>query len=173
MCYNLITKYNYTTNLINEHFTSNKLNKFKSKLHINSEKFDNLDVKLKTRKTNSNTNSNTNKINTKRKHTEKFDDVTNKGLLDSALKIFKSKNNKSNKSNKSNNNNNYTIDEVIDRSEKLHSGIGILTIDNLKEQSINYYKSFKKEKFKASSGSTAEALDKFKLFKEKFFDIFK
>ena len=40
--------------------------------------------------------------------------------------------------------------------------------------SINKYKqSFKKEKFKNNSKNTAESFEKFALYKDKFFEIFK
>ena len=50
--------------------------------------------------------------------------------------------------------------------------------DRLSLLSINadlskYYNSFKKEKFKNNSKNTAESFEKFGLYKEKFFEIFK
>jgi len=167
MCYNLIIYNSNATDKYSniERFTSIKLNKFKNKNNLTSEKFNNLDIKTNKKK------------NTIIKKKEKFNDIVDKGLLDGALNIFKSNNkntkNKKTSNSKSNSTSKYTIDDVINRSEKIQNGIGKLSTDTLKTQAIDYYKSFKTEKFSANSKSTAEALDKFKLFKEKFFDIFK
>lgn len=181
MCYNLITRYGTPDNLKMEHFASGKLGKFKSIASSNGEKFANLNIKANRTSKKTKNNKFSNKFTDKNtnKSTEKFDDMTNnvtdKGLLNQAMNIFKGGNTgKSGKRNTHvNSDSRYTIDDVIDRSEKLERGISKISTDNLKTQAIDYYKSFKKEKFSASSGSTAEALDKFKLYKEKFFEIFK
>ena len=78
-------------------------------------------------------------------------------------------NNKSNKNNKGKTK--YTFDDVITMSEELHPEK--YTIDNIKNEVMKYANSFKKEKFKNNSKDTAEALEKFALYKEKFFEIFK
>jgi len=43
----------------------------------------------------------------------------------------------------------------------------------MKEELNNYYNSFNKEKFNNNSKNTAESFEKFSLYKEKFFEIFK
>lgn len=169
MCYNLITKYAINTGI--EHFESSKLNKLKKNGKSKGEKFSNLNIKA----------------NKKRK--EKFDDVVssnNKSFLNKALTIFNSNRqiseNKNDESDSGGNNNNekakkrknkYTIEDVINRSEKLQNGISQISADYLKQQAVDYYKSFKKEKFSAKSDSTADSFEKLNLYKEKFFDIFK
>jgi hypothetical protein len=68
-------------------------------------------------------------------------------------------------------NNEYTIDDVIDRSERLKTNK--MSMDYIKNELMKYYNSFKKEKFANNSPNTREALNKFPLYKEKFFEIFK
>ena len=151
MCYNLIIINEETKKNI-ENFSNNKLNKFKKKNKSNHEKFKNLGKK-----------------NNRKRDREEFDDInfssSNNGLLDRAYKIF-SRNNKKKTSN------GVSLDDIINRSEKIEREITKISASNLKKEAFDYYNSFKKEKFKANVNSTAEALDKFKLFKEKFFEIF-
>jgi len=45
--------------------------------------------------------------------------------------------------------------------------------DSFMDSIHKYKKSFKKEKFKNNSKSTAESFEKFSLYKDKFFEIFK
>jgi hypothetical protein len=72
---------------------------------------------------------------------------------------------------KLNSNNNYTIDEVIERSEKLNTSK--LSMEYIKKELSDYYESFNKEKFANNSENTRESLEKFKLYKDKLFEIFK
>ena len=46
------------------------------------------------------------------------------------------------------------------------------SISNIKKNFFDYVNSFKKDKFKNTSGTTTEALEKFDYFKEKFYEIF-
>ena len=48
-----------------------------------------------------------------------------------------------------------------------------LTIESMKKELSIYNKSFSKEKFKNNSKNTTEAFEKFGLYKEKFFELFK
>ena len=43
----------------------------------------------------------------------------------------------------------------------------------MKKELIKYYRSFNKEKFKNNSKSTSESFEKYSLYKEKFFELFK
>lgn len=101
-------------------------------------------------------------------------------------KLSKLKNNKNNKLTKNNANNSdkkttkknnkqsnkttYTFDDVLTMSEELQPEK--YSIGNIKEEVMKYANSFKKEKFKNNSKDTAESFEKFKLYKEKFFEIF-
>ena len=48
-----------------------------------------------------------------------------------------------------------------------------ISFENMKNDLFKYNNSFKKEKFKNNSKNTAESFEKFNLYKEKFFEIFK
>lgn len=93
--------------------------------------------------------------------------------LENFSNLNKLKNNKKNYSNNTKKNKKktkYTFDDVITMSETLHPEK--YTITNIKNELIKYYNSFNKEKFNNNSKDSAEALDKFKLYKQKFFEIF-
>ena len=82
------------------------------------------------------------------------------------------KNNKnSNKnSNKNNKNSKITFDDIISESEKMN--IEKYTISSLKESFWTYANSFNADKFKNTTGTNSEALEKLYMFKDKFFEIF-
>ena len=63
-----------------------------------------------------------------------------------------------------------TFNDLMKETESMN--IEKYSYDNIKQDVLDYYKSFNKEKFKNDSKDTAEALDKFSLYKKKFFEIF-
>jgi hypothetical protein len=63
-----------------------------------------------------------------------------------------------------------TFEELLKASEEIDPKK--ISISNMKKEISDYNDSFKKEKFKNNSQSTAEAFEKFGLYKEKFFEIF-
>lgn len=64
-----------------------------------------------------------------------------------------------------------TFEDVMKTSENFKKEKD--RIDNLSESVYKYKNSFNNKKFKNNSKDTAEALAKFPLFKQKFFEIFK
>ena len=111
------------------------------------------------------------------KNNEYFDNIEN---FKSKLEGFKKKNNK----NKNNNNDSKklikkmksktsgtTFDELFKATEDMDSDK--FSISNMQKELSKYYDSFKKEKFKNNSKSTAESFEKFAFYKEQFFNIFK
>ena len=89
----------------------------------------------------------------------------NEGFL-SVIKKLKKGKNKSVKRSKGK----LTFEDVMKEAEEIdHEKY---TINNLKSNFFDYVDSFKKEDFKNVTGTTNEALDKFKIFKDKFFEIF-
>jgi hypothetical protein len=64
-----------------------------------------------------------------------------------------------------------TFDDLFKATENMNPDK--LSLTNIKEELFNYNNSFKKEKFKNISQNTAESFEKFGLYKEKFFEIFK
>ena len=64
-----------------------------------------------------------------------------------------------------------TFDDLVKETEDIDPSK--YTISSMKNGFFTYVNSFKKEKFKNTTGTTTEALEKFDYFKEKFFEIFK
>ena len=103
----------------------------------------------------------------------------------------KKNNNKKNNNNNNNNNNNdidtLSLKQKISKLKSKKTGATFedllkatedmnpekLSLSNMKEEFYKYNNSFKKEKFKNNSKSTAESFEKFAFYKEKFFEIFK
>jgi len=90
--------------------------------------------------------------------------------------LKKNSNKKSNKNSDNNSDNNskkknITFDELMKNSEEFSKKKDKL--QNFSESIFNYKNSFKSDKFKNNSKNTAESFEKFALYKEKFFDIFK
>lgn len=63
-----------------------------------------------------------------------------------------------------------TFDDLVKETEDIDPSK--YSITNLKQNFFGYVNSFSKEKFKNTTGTTTEALEKFDYFKEKFFEIF-
>jgi hypothetical protein len=91
-------------------------------------------------------------------------------------------NNNNNNTNKNLNSNKYlnslksnksgiTFEDLLKASEKLNTKK--ISFENIGEQISKYNNSFYKEKFKNNSKNTSESFEKFSLYKEKFFEIFK
>lgn len=90
--------------------------------------------------------------------------------------ISKKRNNNKNKNKDNKNKNNKestknSIDELIKKTESIDPNS--FTFEKLKEDIVKYSNSFKKDKFKNNSKNTAESFEKFALYKEKLFEIFK
>ena len=98
--------------------------------------------------------SNLIKLKYKSKNNERFDNVSTSG-----------KNNKTKIKRK------LTFDDLVKETEDIDPSK--YTITNLKKSFFGYVNSFSKDKFKNTTGTTTEALEKFDYFKEKFFEIFK
>ena len=64
-----------------------------------------------------------------------------------------------------------TFDDLFKATENMEPEK--LSVASMQKELTRYNNSFKKEKFKSNSKSTAEAFEKFSLYKEKFFEIFK
>ena len=102
---------------------------------------------------------------------ESFESILNK----LSTKNNKKKNNTSKSKSKFTNINNdskhqYTLDDVFKASENLDPDK--YSLDNMSKDLTDYKKSFKTNKFKNDSKTTAESFAKFALYKEKFFEIF-
>jgi hypothetical protein len=115
--------------------------------------------------------------NTARKNNiDGFDGFDNFENFESILNKLKSNNKRNNNSDsfkKTNNvklNKKVTFEDLLKESEEMD--VEKYTIFNMKKNFFDYVDSFKKEKFKNTSGTTTEALEKFAFFKEKFFQIF-
>ena len=63
-----------------------------------------------------------------------------------------------------------TFDDLLKETEDMD--VEKYSISNIKKNFFDYVNSFKKDKFKNTSGTTTEALEKFDYFKEKFYEIF-
>ena len=101
----------------------------------------------------------------------KYNNIENFSVL-KKLKKKKSKNNFDNVLEKTKNNDkNITFDELMKQSEDFKKQKD--KIPNFADSIINYKNSFKQKKFKNNSETTAEAFEKFALYKDKFFEIFK
>ena len=96
--------------------------------------------------------SNLLKLKSQHKNNERFDNVSKKH---NGVKIKRK----------------ITFDDLIKETEDIDPSK--YTITNLKKSFFGYVNSFNKEKFKNTTGTTTEALEKFDYFKEKFFEIFK
>jgi len=170
--YNLnINNYDYDY-YDNDNYYYNDYNDNNSYNNDSYNNIENFSVLNKLKKNNKNNNKNNNK-----KHTiDKFDDTKNsnndsndesdnsikelmKNSMKNSLKSLKSKKTGS------------TFDDLINASEKINPDK--YTLENIRKTVADYSNSFKKEKFKNDSKSTAEAFEKFSLYKEKFFEIFK
>ena len=114
------------------------------------------------------------------------------GILNNLNNKKKNKKNNNKKNNNNNNNNDNDIDTLslkqkISKLKSKKTGATFedllkatedmnpekLSLSNMKEEFYKYNNSFKKEKFKNNSKSTAESFEKFAFYKEKFFEIFK
>lgn len=101
---------------------------------------------------------------------ENFESILNK-LNKSKNKYNNKQKKRSQKSNFSNTKNTKTtLDDLVAEAEEIEPEK--YSIGNIKQEIIDYANSFRKEKFNNTTGTTQEALEKFKLFKEKFFEIF-
>jgi hypothetical protein len=121
-----------------------------------------------------------------------YDDIEHFGVLNNLKK--KNKNNKKNKKNDddANANNNIksnsldfkknfkslkskksgvTFDDLLTATEGMDPET--ISLASMQKELSNYRKSFSKEKFSNNSKNTAEAFEKFALYKDKFFEIFK
>jgi len=99
------------------------------------------------------------KLKTTSNNSERFDNVN--------VNVSSSKDNKRKLKIKSK----LTFDDLVRETEDIDPSK--YTISSLKNGLFSYVNSFKKEKFKNTTGTTTEALEKFDYFKEKFFEIFK
>jgi hypothetical protein len=109
------------------------------------------------------------KSNTSTNNVEGFQSIINK---------FKNSQKNNSQQNKKNNKNaikikksKLTFDDIVKEAEEMDPGH--YTVDNIKKDFFNYIESFRKAKFENVTGTTNEALDKFSLFKDKFFEIFR
>jgi len=114
-----------------------------------------------------------NKLNNKKKKKSNFTNIntisnntsTNTNTKNKNLDFNKHLN--SFKSNKSG----ITFEDLIKASEEIDPKK--VSFANIGEQISKYNNSFYKEKFKNNSKNTSESFEKFSLYKEKFFEIFK
>lgn len=122
------------------------------------ETFESVLNKLKTKKSKGKNNNNS----------DNSDNSSNSNNSDSKNKIFndyfKSKSSKFS-------NSGTTFDDLLKQTEKMDPDK--YTLANMRKTISDYNNSFKKEKFKNNSKNTSESLEKFSLYKEKFFEIFK
>ena len=127
------------------------------KLYDNSivvENFDSVLHKLKKNKTKHNT-SNSNSSNN---ISESMADIDKKTLINNSLRGLKSNKTKT------------TFEDLLKATENMDPDK--YTLANMQNNVFAYSKSFNKEKFKNNSKNTAESLEKFAFYKERFFDIF-
>ena len=94
------------------------------------------------------------------------------GILEKMKNISKQKKNKQKKDKFSNitSNKKATFDDIIKASENMDPDK--ISINNIFSNISEYKQSFDKAKFKNNSKTTAEAFEKFGLYKEQFFNIF-
>ena len=111
------------------------------------------------------------------KDIENFESVINKLKAKSNTLSRSNKKNETNnianvknRKRRRNNGNNITFDDLVNETEDMD--VDKYTISNIKANFWNYANSFSKDKFINVTGTTNEALDKFYLFKDKFFEIF-
>jgi len=102
------------------------------------------------------------KLNNKnRKRTkENYEDNDNKSILKypKAIRSLKTKSGS-------------TFEDILRDSESIDPDK--FSYESMKKELIKYYRSFNKEKFKNNSKSTSESFEKYSLYKEKFFELFK
>ena len=125
------------------------------KLYDNSiviENFDSVLHKLKKNKTKNNINNSSNNIS------ESMADIDKKPLINNSLRGLKSNKTKT------------TFEDLLKATENMDPDK--YTLANMQNNVFAYSKSFNKEKFKNNSKNTAESLEKFAFYKERFFDIF-
>ena len=106
-------------------------------------------IKKKNKKKNSNSNSN---------NKDKFEDI-NMSKYHNSVRSLKSEKD------------GMTFEDVLKAGEAIDPNK--LTIEYMKNELFKYNKSFSKEKFKNNSKNTAESFEKFALYKEKFFELFR
>ena len=112
--------------------------------------------------------------NTVRKNgIEEFENIEN---FESILNKLKSNNKKKYDSGSFQRTNNVKLkkkasfEDLIKETEDMD--VDKFSVSNIKKNIFGYIDSFRKEKFKNTTGTTTEALEKFGYFKEKFFEIF-
>jgi hypothetical protein len=95
------------------------------------------------------------------------------GVLEKMKNISKQKKDKQKKDKFSNitSNKKSTFDDIIKASENMDPDK--ISINNIFNKISEYKQSFDKVKFKNNSKTTAEAFEKFGLYKEQFYNIFK
>ena len=108
-------------------------------------------IKKKNRKKNNNNNSNSNKK-------DGFGDTKISKYHNSVRSLKSEKDGMS-------------FEDVLKAGEAIDPNV--LTIEHMKNELLKYSRSFNKEKFKNNSKNTAESFEKFALYKEKFFELFK
>lgn len=108
---------------------------------------------------NSNKNNNDIKKKKKNNNNNSDDDSYTSLSIKKSLKSLKSKKTGT------------TFDDLFKATENMDPDK--LTIESMQKELSKYYDTFKKEKFKNNSKSTAESFEKFKFYKEQFFNIFK
>ena len=101
---------------------------------------------------------------------DKYRNIEHFGILKHLKSKKKSKNNFKNIP-KNNNKSDISFEELVKSSEKFSKEKDKLS--NVTDSISNYRNSFKHPKFKNNSANTAEALEKFGFYKEKFLEIFK
>ena len=101
----------------------------------------------------------------------KYNDIEHFGILKNLKLKKKSKSNFKNIPKNKNSNEDITFDELVKSSENFSKEKDKLS--NITDSIMNYKKSFNSPKFKNNSKNTAEAFEKFGLYKEKFLEIFK
>jgi len=120
------------------------------------------------------------KLNSNDICSSKIHDIDNNNYIENFESILSKLNtkNKTNKKNNNNNNNNnnkknksISFDELISNSEKFSKEKD--NLESITDALDKYKKIFNSKKFKNNSKSTAESFEKFKFYKDKFFELFK
>jgi hypothetical protein len=101
---------------------------------------------------------------------DKYNTMEHFGILKNLKSKKKSKNNFKNIPKTKNTKDDISFDELVKSSENFSKEKDKLS--NITDSILNYKNSFKHSKFKNNSASTAEAFEKFGLYKEKFLEIF-
>jgi hypothetical protein len=113
-------------------------------------------IKKKNRKKNNNSNNSNNNSNSNKK--DGFED-TKISKYHNSIRALKSEKN------------DMTFEDVLKAGEAIDPNV--FTIEHMKNELLKYSRSFSKEKFKNNSQNTAESFEKFGLYKEKFFELFR